>query len=64
MLAERKAMRVEPKPICKSDLLELILLLQKGNLDNDVLLELLAILTNRVPPGVDETSLIKADFFI
>lgn len=62
MLAERKAMRVEPKLICKSDLLELILLLQKGNLDNDVLLELLAILTNRVPPGVDETSLIKADF--
>ncbi len=62
MLTEREAMSVEPKAINKPDLLELISLIQRSDLDKDFLSNLLHIFTNRVPPGVDETSSIKADF--
>ncbi|WP_375748810.1 bifunctional aconitate hydratase 2/2-methylisocitrate dehydratase [Vibrio sp. HN007] len=62
MLAERKAMSIEPKTISKTDLVELTSILQKTDLDTDTQSSLFDIFAHRVPPGVDETSKVKADF--
>jgi len=59
-VAERAALGVVPKPISAAQCAELTKLLEnppKG--EEDFLLDLI---TNRVPPGVDEAAYVKADF--
>ena len=57
---ERAKIGVVPKPLTVDEVAEVITLLQnppKGSED-----ELISILENRIPPGVDEAAKVKADF--
>ena len=58
--AERAAMNIPPKPLQADQVADLVELLKNPpSGEEDFLLELI---TNRVPPGVDEAAYVKAGF--
>ena len=59
-VAERAAMGIVPKPINAQQMAELAKLLQDPPKGEEAML--LDLITNRVPPGVDEAAYVKADF--
>ena len=62
MKKEREANNVCPKPLDANDTLELINELQKKNIEDHLAIELKALLSTRVPPGVDEAAKVKAEY--
>jgi aconitase B len=59
-VAERAAMGVVPTPINAAQMAELAKLLEDPPAGEEQML--LDLITNRVPPGVDEAAYVKADF--
>ena len=57
---ERCRLGVVPRPLSENDVRELVLLLQNPEKGSEQ--ELLDLLENRIPPGVDEAARVKADF--
>ena len=57
---ERCRLGVVPRPLSEADVRELVLLLQNPEKGSEQ--ELLDLLENRIPPGVDEAARVKADF--
>ena len=59
-VAERAALNIPPKPLNAEQVAELVELLKNPPAgEEDYLLELIS---NRVPPGVDEAAYVKAGF--
>merc|ERR1719174_3005927 len=59
-VAERAALGIVPKPIDANQAADLVKLLEAPPAGEEA--ELLDLLTNRVPPGVDEAAYVKAGF--
>ena len=57
---ERCRLGVVPKPLSETDVRELVSLLENPPQGSEP--ELLDLLENRIPPGVDEAAKVKADF--
>jgi len=59
-VAERAALGVVPTPISAAQCAELVKLLESPPKGEEAFV--LDLITNRVPPGVDEAAYVKADF--
>ena len=60
---ERKVLGIPPLPLTADDVTEIVgALQQKKGIDEQIGKELLYLLTERVPPGVDDAAKVKAEF--
>lgn len=60
---ERKVLGIPPLPLTANDVTEIVgALQQKKGIDEQIGKELLYLLTERVPPGVDDAAKVKAEF--